>query len=188
MDGLPNVTEPLPTSAKSALEQALPAPGLAYQVKHRTAGLGSLGLPRYVAVVEFEDDRMAREAKALVPFLYIWASNASGTVEYFYAAILAQAVRAHDPFTQIQGQWILRRLAPDCIRVEITSLPDTDMEIKLLTATGKETANVHLGSKPARAAIHQDLPQKTQGWLLQAASAMTAMVQQDWQDWKNGSS
>ena len=185
MDTLPAITEPLPESAKAALEQALPVPGLLYQVKHRTAGLGSLGLPRYVAIAEFEDGRMAREAKALVPSAFVWAGSVQGPVEYYYAAIVSQAVRAHDPFTQIQGQWILRRLAPDCIRVELTTLPDIETETKLLNAMGKETANVHLGSKQAVAAIPQYLQNLEQDWLLRAASAMTAVVQQDWQDWKS---
>ncbi len=186
MDALPNITESLPQSAKSALEQALPALDIPHKVTHRTAGLGSLGLPRYVAIAEFEDGRVAREAKAMVPSPFVWASNSQVPVEYYYAAIVSQAVRAHDPFTQIQGNWILRRLAPDCIRVEITSLPDANTETNLLNAMGKETANVHLGSKQAVAAIQQDLASRGQDWLLQAASAMTEVVQQDWQDWKAG--
>lgn len=165
MDNLPAPTEPLPQSAKAALEQALPAPGLAYQVKHRTAGLGSLGLPRYVAVAEFEDGRVAREAKALVPSAVVWATNPQGSVQYFYEAIVSQAARAHDPFTQVQGHWIMRRLAPDCIRVELTTLLDTDTEAKLLDAMGKETANVHLGSKNAVGAVGQDLVKRGRaGW------------------------
>ena len=184
MDALPNITEALPQSAKSALEQALPALDLPYKVTHRTAGLGSLGLPRYVAIAEFEDGRIAREAKAMVPAPAFWASPSQTPVEYYYAAIVAQAVRAHDPFTRIQGNWILRRLAPDCIRVEITTLPDADTETKLLNAMGKETANVHMGSKSAIASVQQDLTNRGQDWLLQAASAMTEVVQQDWQDWQ----
>ena len=184
MDALPAPTEPLPQSAKAALEQALPAPNLTYQVKHRVAGMGSLGLPRYVAIAEFEDGRVAREAKALVPSAVVWATNQQGAVEYFYEAIVSQAARSHDPFTQVHGQWILRRLAPDCIRVELTDLPDIDTEAKLLDAMGKETANIHLGSKDAAAAIEQDLAQRGQGWLQEAAGAMTDAVQQDWQVWK----
>ena len=186
MDGLPDISEPLPESARVALEHALPAPGLAYQVKHRTAGLGSLGLPRYVAIAEFEDGRVAREAKAMVPAPTTWAANQQGPVEYFYEAVVDQAIRAHDPFTQVQGHWIMRRLAPDCIRVELTALPDKDTEGKLLNAMGKEMANVHWGSRQAIPAVQQDLAERGQGWLQEAASAMIDVVQQDWQEWNRG--
>lgn len=186
MDALPDITEPLPESARVALEQALPVLGMRYQVKHRTTGSGSLGLPRYVAIAEFEDGRVAREAKAMVPSPVVWASNQQEPVEYFYETVVEQAVRAHDPFTQVQGDWIIRRLAPDCIRIELTNLPDVDTEGKLLHAMGKETANVHLGSRQAAVTIQQDMAKRAQGWLLQGASAMVAVVQQDWQEWNRG--
>ena len=147
MDGLPNILEPLPESARAALEHALPAPGIAYQVKHRTAGLGSLGLPRYVAIAEFEDGRVAREAKAMVPAPTAWATNTQTPVEYFYEAVVDKAVRAHDPFTQVQGHWIMRRLAPDCIRVELTTLPDTDNEAKTAECDGQRNGKRALGQQ-----------------------------------------
>ena len=46
---------------------------------------------------------------------------------------------------------MLRRLAPDCSRIELASLPATHDAVKLLFAMGFETANVHLGSAKAAA-------------------------------------
>lgn len=187
MDALPHVAEALPPSAREALENVLPAANIAYQIRHRTAGLGSLGLPRYVAIAEFEDGRVAREAKAMVPSAVVWATGQQGTLQYFYEAIMHQAVRSQDPFVQVQGLWITRRLAPDCTRVELTTLSDVGTEARLLEAMGKETANIHLGSKQSITAITQDLARRSPSWLQQAAFAMTDVVQQDWQQWKTAS-
>lgn len=184
MDALPDITEPLPITARDALENAMPLPGMPYRVTHRIAGSGSLGLPRYVALAEFEDGRVAREAKAMVPSPEYWANAPHQPVEYLYEAIMHASIRAHDPFTQTHGQWVVRRLAPDCIRVELTALPDMEGEAKLLHAMGKETANVHRGSQQAIPAIHQDLTQRSPDWLYYAAAAMTDVVKQDWEQWQ----
>ena len=61
--------------------------------------------------------------------------------------ILERAVRVPDPFVHVFGRWLLRRLAPDCSRIEIDSLPAKRDEERLLYAMGWETANIHLGSQ-----------------------------------------
>jgi len=66
-----------------------------------------------------------------------------------YDRIVKQAIRCPDPFLDLRKGWIVRRLAPDCSRVELTMLPKGHDEYKLLEAMGRETANVHLGSKRA---------------------------------------
>ncbi len=163
----------------------LPMRGMDYVVKHRIAGMGSLGHPRYMAVGEFESGRVAREAKALVPSASTWARNGAGPVDYLYQAITDRAVRSRDPFVQLQGHWVVRRLAPDSSRIELTSLPDVRTETRLLHAMGKETANIHLGSKQAVPAIQKDLTERSAGWLQSAAAAMTQATQDDWQAWKS---
>jgi hypothetical protein len=51
----------------------------------------------------------------------------------------------------------------------------------LLHAMGFETANVHLGSKKARA-ILADLKKRGAGWLPKAAEQMLKAVSQDWNE------
>lgn len=186
MNDLPKVKVGVPESAVVALEHVLPGGGLPYRVRHRTAGVGSLGHPRFVAIAEWEGSRIAREAKALVPSGCVWAQESRekrSAVEIFYQAIMDRAVRAHDPFVQLQGHWIVRRLAPDCARIELGSLPEERAESELLYAMGWETANIHLGSKSAVNAIKADLKKRKKGWLQSAAQAMAEATQEDWIAW-----
>lgn len=185
MDAIPNVTEMIPDSAIVALEHLLPETGMTYEVKHRTSGLGSLGRPRYAAVATFEGGKIAREAKALVPSATVWANEQHGPVEYLYGAIVDRAIRSHDPFVHLEAQWIVKRLAPDSSRIELTDLPDVATETQLLHAMGKETANVHLGSKQVIPAIQQDLARREGGWLMAASEAMAQATLDDWQAWKS---
>ena len=53
----------------------MPAPGIPFRLTHRTAGLGSLGHARYVAIADWHGGRIAREAKALVPSSSHWAQS-----------------------------------------------------------------------------------------------------------------
>ena len=59
-------------------------------------------------------------------------------------------MRCPDPWVRLRGTWIVRRLAPDCSRIELSALPQQRDEIKLLHSMGLETANVHLGTAKAR--------------------------------------
>ncbi len=90
-----------------------------------------------------------------------------------------------DPWVHLAGKWIVRRLSPDCRRIELESLPEDRNELKLLTAMGRETANIHLGSGPAaQTAIGEDLDGRGHKWLLKAAQAMVAAVRDDWRQWR----
>ena len=89
-----------------------------------------------------------------------------------------------DPWVQLSGSWIVRRLAPDCSRVELAALPKDRDEQKLLHAMGQETANVHTGDGSAKAAIQTDLQQRHSHWLRKAAEAMAEATQEDWKEWR----
>lgn len=183
MDALPTLKEGIPASAREAMESLLPDEGLSYRVARRTAGVGSLGHERFVALAEWCGGHVAREAKALTPSSVVWARGDSGPIEVFYQALVTRAKRACDPYVQLRGQWIVRRLAPDCARIELSSLPQTASEARLLHAMGWETANIHLGSESAIKAVRQDLKARSKGWLASATEDMAAAVQRDWQEW-----
>ena len=182
LDKLPPLTKGVPPSAVRVMTGMFPAPRIPYVVKHRKAGLGSLGRERYVAVGEFHGGKIAREAKALAPSACVWAAG-NGTEKIFYQRALDGAVRCHDPFVKLRGRWIVRRLAPDCSRIEMASLPEQRDEIKLLRAMGFETGNVHLGSTKAKV-ILKDLKKRKDSWLHRAAHDMVAQVVEDWEDWR----
>src|SRR3984957_15966437 len=75
MDALPTLKSECPVSAIDALQHLMPAPNIPFRLTHRTAGLGSLGHARYVALADWHGGRIAREAKALVPSSSRWAQS-----------------------------------------------------------------------------------------------------------------
>ena len=184
MEALPTWKQPVPKSAIKALERLMPEPGLKYRIAHRLAGLGSLGRERYVAIADWRGGKIAREAKALVTSAYVWALNGRGATGILYQDVLDQAARCRDPFVQLRGRWIVRRLAPDCSRVELSSLPKQRDEWRLLYEMGRETANVHLGSKKAIRRVVRDLDKRPAPWLHQACEAMAQATVDDWKEWK----
>ena len=78
----------------------------------------------------------------------------------------------------------MRRLAPDCSRIELSSLPGERDETRLLQAMGYETANLHWGSKKAMPAVKRDLKGRHPSWLHVAARQMVRAVTSEWEDWR----
>ena len=176
----------VPQEVHDVLRRYLPEPGLSYRVVHRIAGLGSLGRQRFVALAQWRGGSIAREAKALVPSAWTWQQSRP-CEEIFYERALTTAVRVVDPWVHLAGRWIVRRLSPDCRRIELESLPENRNELKLLTAMGRETANIHLGSgTAAKRAIGEDLEKRDRKWLRKAAQAMVDSVRNDWRQWRKG--
>jgi hypothetical protein len=105
-------------------------------------------------------------------------------LEILYQAILSRAVRCPDPFVRLHGHWIVRRLSPHCSRIEMTALPAMRDELKLLSAMGWETANIHLGTADARKNVLRHLSRLKSNWLFVAAKDMEKAVTSDWQAWK----
>ena len=98
--------------------------------------------------------------------------------------ILRRSVRCPDPYVQLRGHWIVRRLSPHCSRIELEALGTNHAECRLLEAMGQETANVHAGNGE-RGVILRDLRKRKANWLLKAAEAMVAMVDKDWRVWRS---
>ena len=184
LDNLPTVRGRVPKSARRAIEQMMPEPGLEYRIVHRTAGLGSLGRERYVGIADCHGGHVAREAKALAPSACVFAAPGKPSERIRYQQALDRAVRDIDPFVRLRGSWIVRRLAPDCSRVELASMPKERDESKLLRAMGFETANVHLGTPNAIKSILRDLGKRPDGWLHEAATAMVKAISTDWRKWR----
>lgn len=162
------------------LRRALPSANLAYRVVSRVAGVGSLGRRRVVALAMCEGARIAREAKSRLPSGLVWATGRL-SLGVSSEKLIARAVRARDPFLHFHQHWIVRRLAPDCSRIELSDLPRARDEEKLLRAMGAETANMHV--RHAQKAIRADLRKRKRRWLEEAAGAMADAVEQDWRRW-----
>jgi hypothetical protein len=93
-------------------------------------------------------------------------------------------VRAADPGLTVRAGWVCRRLGPHASRIELASLPHHRDEALLLQSMGWETANLHLGTKGARAAIMADLDRQARGWLFEAARRMVRATRADWKAWR----
>jgi hypothetical protein len=184
LDSLPTLRGRVPKSARRAIERLMPEPGLDYRIVHRIAGLGSLGRQRYVGIAACRGARVAREAKALAPSACVWASAGKVSERIRYQEAMDRSVRDIDPFVRLRGSWIVRRLAPDCSRVELASMPGERDESKLLRAMGFETANVHMGTPRAAKMILRDLGKRPSDWLHKAATAMVKATTADRREWR----
>ena len=194
LEALPTVRGAIPPAVDSALERAFPERGLEKRVVHRVAGVGSLGRQRYVALAQWRGGRIAREAKALAPSACVFANSgpplrraiwalAGFARKIHYHEMLRRGVRCPDPCVSVSGDWLIRRLAPDCARITLNALPKKRHEERLLHAMGGETANIHLGSLDAKALL-ADLKRRDKRWLYDAASRMADDVTEDWRTWR----
>jgi Uncharacterized protein conserved in bacteria (DUF2252) len=186
MDALPEEAD-VPDDAARLLRAALPRHA-AGRFARRRAGLGSLGHERFVAIAEFEGGRVAREVKALVPSACVWAAPPPGTTAIHYSTIVRRAVRCADPFLTPRRDWVVRRLAPDCSRIEVMAARTKTDQEPLLHAMGAETANIHLGTASSRIAdVLRDLDTRPADWLRSASKEMLKAVIRDFDAWSRRS-
>jgi len=183
LKSLPTLRGKVPSSAAKALRRMMPARDLEYRVVHRVSGLGSLGRRRFVALSDWHGGTIAREAKELTDSAWRWTGVRRAKSKIYYQDALDQVRRCPDPFVRLKGQWIVRRLAPDCSRIELASLPTKHDANRLLYSMGWETANVHLGSLEA-GLLGKDLTKRGPRWLHTAAEAMVSSIENDWNDWR----
>jgi hypothetical protein len=187
IDTLKPAPRPLPASAQEAIGYCMTGLAKDYSVLERQAGEGSLGRQRYLARAHWCGGAIAREIKALALSACIWSHPGRGELDNLYQFLLTNAVRCPDPFVQIRGQWVIRRLAPHCSRIELAALPKERDEKVLLHAMGYETANIHLGTRGMKGAIQADLRSRARAnedWLVAAAQTMAESIREDWQAWK----
>lgn len=177
---------PIPADCQEALERALPAGAEKVKFRPRVAGVGSLGRPRFVATTLWNGGPIMREAKARVPSAVVWAhGRARGSATDAFDLLLRKAVRSADPFLHLAGRWVIRRLAADTDKIEISikRLPGK-LEVELTSLMGQEVANVHLATEGQKGTILQDLKRRPRGWLLKAAEEMAALTEASYKAWK----
>jgi hypothetical protein len=185
MQQCPPYTSKPPAEARRLIEASFPKPCREYQLKRRVAGLGSLGHPRILALSSWQGAFVAREAKGIRTSAWAWYKNSSAD-EIYGVKLWERGIRVKDPFLRFHGHWLVRRLAPDCSRIELSSLPKERDEARLLYDMGWETANMHLGSPKAIASVKRDLAGRRGRWLHKAAKGMFKATLKDWEDWRRG--
>jgi Uncharacterized protein conserved in bacteria (DUF2252) len=179
---LPPCHRDCPAGAREALENALPK-SICYKLVSRTAGTGSLGHPRFVAIAEWKGGFIAREAKAMGPPASAWIGNNRRGKSY-YNQVIESAFRSHDPFQKVINGWLIRRLSPASNPISITDWPRKRDEITLLRSMGRETANVHLGSGNHVKSILHHLDGADATWLYEAAKRMVKAIVKDWKEYR----
>ena len=185
MAQLPPYTAKAPAEVRTLLDQSFPRPRPAYVLKRRIAGLGSLGHPRILALSSWEGAYVAREAKGIRTSAWAWFRG-DDSVELYGPKLVQSAIRVQDPCVRFHGHWLVRRLAPDCSRIELAAVPQEREEARLLYCMGWETANMHFGSAKAIPKLKRDLAARRGRWLHKASKAMFAACMTDWRDWRAG--
>jgi hypothetical protein len=186
LKGQCRATKPPGLKIEQMLKSQLPLGQPIERIERRQAGQGSLGRPRFVAFAQAHGSMLAREVKALAPSACLLANGGKITSKskIYYSEILNSIVRCPDPFLSVKDNWVIRRLAPDCSRIDLSSLPKSRDESILLYSMGAETANVHLGSKQERKAILKDLRERHRRWLYDGAQLMSDKVEDDAKAWR----
>jgi Uncharacterized protein conserved in bacteria (DUF2252) len=173
-----------PGEVRKLLESSLPSAREEYLLKRRIAGLGSLGHPRILALSRWRGAFISREAKAIRPSAWVWAKKAA-SAEIYCEKLMQRSIRVPDPCVRFHGRWVVRRLAPDCSRIELASLSKDRDETRLLYSMGWETANMHFATPQAIAKVKHDIAARRGRWLHKAAKAMLAATMKDWEKWRH---
>jgi hypothetical protein len=153
----------------------------AKRVVHRASGIGSLGRPRLAALYVSDGGYLAREVKARTPSAWLWAHGADVDQDPL-PRVWRGAIRSQDPYLSATRRWIVRRLAPDCIRINLADIPKQRKEALLLTAMGWELANIHLGSTRARPVL-KHLATLGKRWLPDSSVQMMHTIGFDFGRW-----
>ncbi len=179
----------LPARLKDIFRASLPRGARpTYRKERKPGGLGSLGRRRFTAFVGSGKKRDMREAKALVPSALYWWKDRPRMLSQT-GTLLQRAVRNPDPDLQVHDKWIVRRIAPDALKIELPASPkDQKLALApmLLRLMGFETANIHLGSRGPADLIHSlDRLAREVGsrWLEEATEKMIKATYKDHRDW-----
>jgi hypothetical protein len=173
----------VPARFKAALDRALPEGAGALRYWPRTAGVGSLGRPRWVASGEWQGGPVMREAKGVVPSGWAYARGLADPVLRIDDIVQGRH-RAPDPWYRLDaGGVLVRRLSPNNHKIEMDVLGRWVFEHDLLADMGREVANAHLSDDAAAAAIEADLRGRRAHWLADAAARAVKSIDADFADW-----
>jgi len=179
----------LPSRLEDIFRASLPRKARpTYRKERKPGGLGSLGRRRFTAVVGNRKKRDMREAKSLVPSALYWWEDRPRMLSQT-GTLLQRAIRNPDPYFQVHDKWLVRRIAPDALKIELpASRADQRLALApmLLRLMGFETANIHLGSRsPADLVQLLDSLDREVGskWLEEATERMVSAVYKDHRAW-----
>ena len=171
-----------PWRAISVLKHSLPKGATDLVFSRRRNGLGSLGRSRYAVVAKWRGGRVVREAKAELPSAWGWANG--GTQSASEAMLVALGPhRSPDPSLRMDNHYIVRRLAPDARKIDLSEKAMKTVGADLIWLMGAELACIHAARPQDASAIGHDLDRRDAHWLEQATDVMRRSVESDYQDW-----
>jgi len=171
-----------PRKVVRALVASLPKGAKRIHLRSRVAGGGSLGRPRYVAVASWRGGHVLREAKALVPSAWTWAHRGKSKASHF-RSLANGRYRAPDPFLEVRGKFIFRRVAADSRKIELADIGGAQIKVNILEAMGFDLASIHAASSVSVRRLKADLDRRPRGWLTAAAEVAAAKVKRDYREW-----
>jgi Uncharacterized protein conserved in bacteria (DUF2252) len=177
VDALPEADPPAPV--RKGFRKSLPVGATDLRFASRTAGGGSLGRPRFVAVASWNCGRVVREAKAFVPSAWGWAHDGASRQSWF-VDLADGSFRSPDPLLHIEGGFVFRRIAPDARKIDFKGVHAHKLSTRLLEAMGADLAAVH-ASDPRSTRIAGDLEAREPAWLARAAEAARLATQRDFE-------
>jgi uncharacterized protein (DUF2252 family) len=172
---LPEAGRRLTPAARLVLANVAPGKGWKFRLHRRTAGVGSLGRPRFVAVGEWDGALAARELKGLPPPASRFAGGKGP---------LLPRVHYGDPWAAENVGWVARRLSPDTAKLDLSRVDRKRADRRLLSLMGREAAHYHLRTRGGKQAIIADLAGRPNEWLAQAADALAEDVRADFDVWR----
>ena len=159
-----------PASFRASLLAALPSvsnPHLAA----RSAGVGSLGWPRFVASGEWQGGPVAAEIKGAMPSCWTPAAPAIA------GQVASGPHRSPDPTLFYGEDHVLRRLAPNNRKLDFDKV-EGKLQGRLIGAMAAELAAIHAGAGGAKA-IMADLRARPAGWLTAATTRVAGWTKSE---------
>ena len=184
---------------RAAIAASLPPGSDEPVIWYRSAGLGSLGRPRWVAQAEWRGGLVLREAKAVVPSSWT-RSPGRGTRSLRCMEVATGRHRAPDPWYRVVDGVAVRRLSPDSRKVNAAKLPgptfpneDEDgiglghlLQPRTIEAMGSDLAAVHLGTAGQRSDISEHLRRRLRSRLPELTDRAADLVEQDHAAFRGG--
>ncbi|MDQ0563239.1 hypothetical protein QO004_005048 [Rhizobium mesoamericanum] len=173
-----------PPKVEQLLRERLPEKATDIKFGTWQRGGGALGRPRYVAVAKWLGGLAVREAKALVPSAWYWASGAPSQSPDFMR-LATGPYRSFDPFLTVHSGYVVRRIAADSAKIDLAADYTRAYGPGLLAAMGADIAAIHAARGEDVPHILDDLACRKTGWLRIAARKAEDHVREDYEQWKS---
>ncbi len=173
-----------PPQISDLLKEQLPAGTRDIVFRTWQRGGGSLGRPRFLAIGTWNGGSVVREAKALVPSAWEWANSKIGPVGLFQVVSTGR-FRSPDPFLKVRSDFVVRRIASDSQKIDLSEEDAWAYGPDLLAAMGADLAAIHLAAKVSADDIRSDLAGREPDWLHKASKVAEEFVMKDFERWKS---